>query len=71
MKQILIGINGKDGICMYKVYCQGGKYARWQPYSNEYESREDAEQCKKQAENLISCDVYGNLIRYKIVELQD
>jgi len=54
---------------MHKVYCRGRKNSKWKEYSSEYQNFEDAEKCKQKAENRQSCDIYGNLIRYKIVTI--
>jgi len=51
---------------MYKVYCRGRKYCKWMPYSNEFDTIEEAENCKKVAEDRRTCDVFGNIIVYKI-----
>lgn len=32
---------------MYKVYCSSKAHTKLQPYSKEYKTIEDAEQCKK------------------------
>jgi len=51
---------------MYKVYCRGRKYCKWVEYSGEFDTLQEAENCKQWAEDLRTCDVYGNLIVYKI-----
>ena len=52
---------------MYKVYCNSKAHRKWQPYSNEYKTIEEARQCKEEAEKRQTLDVFGNLIRYKII----
>lgn len=52
---------------MYKIYCQGRKNSKWKEYSREYESLEEVEEAKRKSEELQVCDVYGNIIKYKIV----
>lgn len=55
---------------MYKVYCQGKKHKKWQEYSQLFKKLEEAEECKKKAEALRTCDVDGNIIRYKIIKIK-
>lgn len=52
---------------MYKVYHKGRKNSKWKPYSKEFNTLQDAENCKKIAEDRRTCDVHGNLITYKII----
>ena len=52
---------------MYQVYCRGRKNCKWRMYSQEFNVLEDAERCKKRAEERQVCDVHDNLIAYKIV----
>lgn len=54
---------------MYKVFCNSKTHLKFQPYSKEYETIEEAEQCKKEAEENISYDIHNNIIRYKIKEV--
>ena len=32
---------------MYKVYCRGRKNAKWMEYSSEFETLQEAENCKQ------------------------
>ena len=52
---------------MYTVYCRAKKYARWNKYSNDFKSMQEAKDCKKYAEDIKAYDVNGNLLVYKIV----
>lgn len=52
---------------MYKVYCRGRKNSKWRSYSKEFNALQDAKNCKNIAKNRKTCDVYGNLIMYKII----
>ena len=54
---------------MYKVFCNSKAHRKYQPYSKEYETIKEAELCKKRAEERNICDIYGNLINYKIKEV--
>ena len=56
---------------MYKVFCNSKAHRKYQPYSKEYKTIEEAEQCKNEAEARNICDVYGNLINYKVKEVCD
>lgn len=51
---------------MYKVYCRGRKNSKWKPYSKKFNTLEEAENCKKNAEDRRICDIYNNIIIYKI-----
>ena len=53
---------------MYQVFCNSKTHQKYQSYSKKYETIEEAEQCKKRAEERNICDIYGNLINYKIKE---
>lgn len=55
---------------MYQVFCKGRKNSKWQPYSVKYETIKAAELCKQQAEERKTCNVHGDLIKYKINEVE-
>ena len=54
---------------MFKVFCNSKAHRKLQPYSKEYKTIEEAERCKQQAEERKILDIYGNLIKYKVVSL--
>jgi len=54
---------------MYQVFCNSKAHRKLQPYSKEYKTIEAAELCKKEAEARQICDVFGNIIKYKVISL--
>ena len=52
---------------MYQVYCKP-KNKKMVEYSRKFETKEEAENCKLKAESLMTCNVKGELIKYKIME---
>jgi hypothetical protein len=54
---------------MYQVFCNSKAHRKYQPYSKEYETIKEAELCKKRAEERQSCDVFDNMVNYKIKEV--
>lgn len=53
---------------MFKVYCRSKSHKQWKPYSQPFIKLENAEKCKLRCESQKHCDIYGNLLEYKVVE---
>ena len=53
---------------MFKVYCRSKAHKQWKPYSQPFIELSNALKCKEKCESRKICDVYGNLIEYKVVE---
>ena len=50
----------------YQVFCKGTA-RRWLPYSREFKSLEEAQNCMRRAEGLGNYSITGAPISYKIV----
>lgn len=53
---------------MFKVYCRSKSHKQWKSYSQPFIELSNALKCKEKCESRKICDVYGNLIEYKVVE---
>ncbi|MBP5461946.1 MAG: hypothetical protein J6Y20_07465 [Lachnospiraceae bacterium] len=51
----------------YQVYCIGTSN-KWLEYSREFDTPEQAQKCKRSAENLSLLSIFGSPVSYKIVE---
>lgn len=50
----------------YQVFCKGTA-RRWLPYSREFKTLEEVQNCMRRAEGLGNYSITGALISYKIV----
>lgn len=57
-------------MAIFKVFCRSKTHKHWKPYSQPFINLENAEMCKVKCENRKMCDVYGNLIEYKVMEVK-
>ena len=53
---------------MFKVFCRGRKNQNGSN-SAAFETKEEAEACKKWEEELRTCTVKGDLIMYKVIQI--
>lgn len=51
----------------YAVYCRGKK-KRWVKYSSDFTTMEEAEKCRRRAEESRVCDTSGVLVQFKTIK---
>lgn len=57
-------------MAIFKVFCSSKAHNQWIAYSQPFINLENAERCKVKCENRKMCDVHGNLIEYKVMEVK-
>lgn len=55
---------------MFKVYCRSKAHKQWKEYSQPFIELDNAIACKEKAEKGRTCDVFGNLIEYKVMQIK-
>ena len=55
---------------MFKVYCRSKAHKQWKEYSQPFIELDNAIACKEKAEKRRICDVFGNLIEYKVMQIK-
>lgn len=55
---------------MFKVYCRSKAHKQWKEYSQPFIELDNAIACKEKAEKRRTCDVFGNLIEYKVMQIK-
>ena len=59
-----------EGIVMFKVYCRSKAHKQWTEYSQPFMELDNAVKCKEKAEKRKVCDIFGNLIEYKVMVMK-